>query len=175
MLTVSVLGACAGAARLCRLGNRVQSRFLFVNGGGEACVQLRLMDGSPDAPYWADPAEGVVVSTEQSEGIAHYAGIRTETYLLTCGVLGLLHWRALVLNPLIVWEDFALHETAPGCLCAERRSLQAFALAFEAPHVCRACLEFFRCLGAEMETSALLHVLDQVAREQFGVELGASA
>ena len=104
--------------------------------------------------------------TWQAEGICLYAEIRRRTYLLVCSLLGLLHWRALDLNPMLVWEDLLVHEEPPACLCAHRDTVQEYALAFENPYICKPCREFFRCLGLESDGRAIQDVLDYLVRER---------
>ena len=158
MIDVCLTGPAEDVAQLEALGNKIQGRFRFSvePKPGAARVQLRrtLRGGllSVTRP------EGVVVSLDQSEGISVYAGIPRSLYVLICVVLGLVYWRVLELNPLLIWEDLFVRE-APECLCASRATVQEYALAFEHPWICPACLEFLRCTGVEPETAALQDVL----------------
>jgi len=158
MIDVYLSGPAEEVSQLELLGNKIQGRFLFSGEPkpGAAPVQLRgtLRDGllSVTRPG------GVVVSLDQSEGISVYSGIPRSLYILICVVLGLVYWRVLELNPLLIWEDLFVRQD-PECLCAARATVQEYALAFERPWICPACLEFLRCTGVEPETAALQDVL----------------
>ena len=159
MIDVHLTGSEEDIRRLAFLGNQYQSRFRFsdISRRDAACVTVTGMCNT--TPFLASNVHGVFIFTHQSEEISRYAGIDRDVYLLICCVLGLIQWRVLQLNPLMVSEDFVVCEEPPLCLYAARSSLRDYALAFERPFVCTSCLEFFRCLGAEPETLALQEVL----------------
>ena len=140
--------------------NGWQKRFRFRDAPVTGAVRLAVADVEARRPFSVSRGDGILISTHESDGICRYAGIGKDFYLAVCSLLGLVQWRALVLNELLIWEDFFVHEEPPGCLYAARDTIQEYALAFECPHVCDACLEFFRCLGAEPEVMALQEVLN---------------
>jgi hypothetical protein len=164
MISVSVIGPSEEAVALAALGNAAQSRFQFVNQGAGDAPHLVITESESFMPFWVGRRKGVFLSTCQSEGIAQYAGLPKEAYLLVWGLLGLMHWRALTLNPELIWEDFLVEEVAPGCLCAHRGSLQEYALAFDNAYICKGCRDFFLCVGAEPETLALQEALERIVR-----------
>lgn len=143
-------------------GNEVQQRFLFHMRCAEPAVLMQLSRAPSSDLVTASRSLGVRVCLDQSEGIARYAGIARPLYLVTAGLLGLLYWRALEQNPLLIWEDFKVKEDAAGCLCARRDLICEYAIAFETPTICSGCLQFFRCLGAEAEVLILQSVLRQI-------------
>jgi len=165
MIEVSVSGPAEEIAQLKALGNKSQARFRFTLQLNAGAVPLELRQKLRSGLLNVSRHRGVLVSLDQSEGISHYAGIPRDLYVLCCSVLGLVYWRVLALNPLLVWEDLLVRE-GPECLCAARTTLQEYALAFERPWVCPACLEFFRCTGAEFETAALQEVLSLLTAAQ---------
>lgn len=163
MIDVFVRGPDEETTQLIQLARDVQTWFRFSREPTSRAVPLTLCARPSDMPFSVSRDNGVAVCTYHSEDIAQYAEMGRDLYLLICAMLGLVQWRALSLNELLLWEDFFVHEEPPGCLYARRGALHEYALAFERPYVCAACLEFFRCLGAESETVALLEVLDSLA------------
>ncbi len=160
MMDVRVSGPRADVVPLIQMANQVQTGFRFSNEHAPRAIPLSLIDLPNSAPFSVSRESGVMVFTHHSEDIAQYAEMSRSLYLVVCSILGLVQWRALALNELLMWEDFLVREDPPGCLYAHRESLHEYALAFERPYVCVPCLEFLRCLGAESETVALLEVLD---------------
>ena len=176
MIEVYVCGSAEDVAQIQVLGNKIQGRFRFTAEHTPGAVPVRLRETlrtgliSVARPAPADTADGasqggVFVSVDQSEGISQYARLPRPMYLLICVVLGLVYWRVLELNPLLIWEDLFVRED-PECLCAARKTVQEYALAFERPWICPGCLEFFRCTGVEPETAALQEVLSEAASAQ---------
>ncbi len=165
MIDVCLSGPEEDVAQLESLGNQIQGRFRFCRNGKPGAVRVQLLKTLRMGLFSVRRQEGVEVSVDQSEGISLYAGIPRPLYLLICVVLGLVYQRVLQMNPLLIWEDLLVREN-PECLCAARATVQEYALAFERPWVCPACLEFFRCTGAEPETAALQEVLAHAASVQ---------
>ena len=163
MIEVHLTGPEEDIRRLAFLGNEYQSRFRFSNIPRQDAVCVTVTGLCNTTPFLASIVNGVFVFTHLSEEICGYTGIDRDMYLLICCLLGLVQWRVLQLNPLMVWEDFVVCETPPLCLYAERNAMEDYALAFERPFVCTPCLEFLRCLGAEPETLALQEVLERVS------------
>ncbi len=135
--------------------------FLEVPGQEVHDVVLAMDDSPAPALFRMDRRRGVVVSTWQSEGICLYAGIERGDYLLLCTLLGLTQWQALDINPILVAEDFE-HPAPSRCLFSTLPVKQDYALLFEEPHVCPTCLQFYRCLGAEMSVMALQQALRRI-------------
>lgn len=132
----------------------LQSRFRFAP-SPQHDVNLWVTDALALRPFRVEPPSDVVVSTWQQEGICLYAGVDPEVYVLTCGLLGLVQWRALYLNELLREEDL-VHSGDHACLYSVRDSMEEYALLFDEPRVCPGCIAFYRCLGAEAEVEALL-------------------
>lgn len=161
-MDVIVSGPAADVRLLVGCSDR-QRRFRFLEAGFPGAVPLRIADTPAERPFWASRTDGVSISTRESEGICGYAEISRESYLAVCAILGLVQWRALMLNELLIEEDFIAHEESPRCLFAARGTIQEYALAFEYPGLCDSCLDFYRCLGAEPEILALQEVLRREA------------
>jgi hypothetical protein len=123
--------------------------------------------------FLVNPFSGVTVSTDQAEGIALFAGISPVQYLRACAALGLVQWRALEQNDMLVAEDFA-HSEPSNCLFVPRARKCDYALAFEWPCICHGCFEFYHCLGAEREivsAAQLLHSLRVTTPDNPGVRV----
>ena len=122
---------------------------------------LIIVSRAIDGLFIANPFSGVTISTDQAEGIALFASIPPVQYLRVCAALGLVQWRALEQNDILVAEDFA-HSAPSDCLFVGRARKCEYALAFEQPCICYGCFEFYHCLGAEREivfAAQLLHSL----------------
>jgi len=165
MIDVYLSGPAEEVSQLEALGNKIQGRFRFSGEPKPGAAPVRLRRTLRDGLVSVTRPDGVQVSLDQSEGISVYAGIPRSFYMLIWVVLGLVYWRVLELNPLLVWEDLFVRE-APECLCASRGTVQEYALAFERPWICPACLEFLRCTGVEPEIAALQDVLAHATSEQ---------
>lgn len=108
-----------------------------------------------------NPFSGVTVSTDQADGIAHFAGISVAQYLRVCAALGLVQWRALEQNDTLIAEDF-LHAVPSDCLFVTRGRKCDYALAFERPYICFGCFEFYHCLGADREIVSAAQLLQSL-------------
>ncbi len=108
--------------------------------------------------FLVNPFSGVTISADQAEGIAHFAGISVLQYLRVCAALGLVQWRALEQNDMLVREDL-LHSVPNDCLFVPRARKPDYALALEQPSICIGCFEFYHCLGAEREIVFLTRLL----------------
>ncbi len=176
MIDVSVSTNAISPAGFMRVAAHIQHRFHFVRcalgsrpkAPGQTRTQTRTRT-SPiplyitDAPshrlFLARHDRGVAVSTWQSEGLCLYARIEVDAYLVLCGLLGLIQWRALDLNPLLRIDDF-IHEADVNCLFTTRKVKQDYALLLEDPTLCRGCHDFYRCLGTDPELLAIQHTID---------------
>ena len=114
-------------------------------------------------PYDVDIERGVTVSTWNIEGICRYARIEPCTYLLLCSLLGISQWHVLKTNPLLRLEDLR-HPPAAHCLYAKSQCIKDYILILEDPTVCRGCVEFYHCLGADLEVIALNETLNSIRR-----------
>jgi len=170
MPKVGLKGSSKDVTLIVELGNQIQQYYRFVEGPVQEGVIVELSNWPSNTLFTVSRTTGISICTDQSTEIARYARIPRSLYLLTAIMLGLLHWRVLQLNTLLIWEDFLIREEQAGCLCARRSSLQEYALAFENPQICNTCLEFFRCLGAERETFILLHILQRFKDPNFLVQ-----
>jgi len=162
MFDVLVTGPESDVRTVVRMANELQPRYLFHERHASPAVVMRYSRAPVADLVTASRTLGIRVCIDQSEGICGYAGIPRPLYLITTGFLGLLYWRALELNPLLIWEDFKVKEDTPGCLCARRDRLCEYAIALETPTFCRGCLQFFRCLGTEAEVLILQSLLRQI-------------
>ncbi len=145
--------------RFCRFADQAQSRFRFQLGKTGGISLLFVADESHE--LFSVMRDGITVSSGQSAGISRYAGIEHERFLLICTLLGLTAWRTLSLNPDLILEDLQ-HPESNACLFAPRAHRQDYALLFDRfdqPAICPGCIDFYRCLGVELEIDALLTVL----------------
>lgn len=125
-------------------------RAAFVPDTQEAVCRVAITQDTEPFLFAADRLQGIRVSLYQSEGICAYAQMDRDTYIALCTLLGQAQWRVLTLNPLLVEEDLG-HWTPSRCLFAPQPYKQDYALTLESPHVCKGCVEFYQCLGAENE------------------------
>jgi hypothetical protein len=137
--------------------HRADIEFVLAQTG--ACVPIEITSQVDRVLISAERGRGVLLSTFQIEGLCRYAGLNAGSYLLLCTLLGATQWRALLLNPMLVAEDFR-HGPPCNCLFAEQHNKQEFALLLESPQICSGCVDFYRCLGAEREIEMLLNYLD---------------
>lgn len=119
---------------------------------------LMIVPRAIDGLSLVNPFSGVTISTDQADGIALFASITPVQYLRVCAALGLVQWRALEQNDMLVVEDFA-HSVPSDCLFVPRARKCDYALAFEQPRICHGCFEFYHCLGAEREVVFLTQLL----------------
>lgn len=126
-------------------------------------IRLNITRQFMTAPYKVSTRLGVTLSMWQSEGICRYAGISQNAYLILCALLGISQWSVLNSNPLLRLEDL-MHPQASNCLFVRPDGIQNFALFLEKPRVCRGCVDFYHCLGADREVIALLDTLATLDR-----------
>ncbi len=108
---------------------------------------------------------GIQVFIDQAEGLCMYAGLSVASFYLLGTLLGLTQWRALMLNPLLVEEDFR-HARPSKCLFAVQEEKCGYALVLEKPFICTGCIEFYCCLGAEKEILAVQRLLQVIRQDQ---------
>jgi hypothetical protein len=150
MIDVAVTGPDADAGEWADLGNRLLRHYRFSGGSSGGAVSVRVVSEWPGRLFWVDREGGVYVSSAQSDGIALYLGMPRARYLFLCALLGLVQWRALDLNPLLVPEDL-LHHNPPRCVFADPMRLEDYVVTLDEVRLCPACMNFFRCLGVEPE------------------------
>lgn len=158
MTDVFVTGDVQAVSELLEASVSIGREFRFADHSFPGAVPLCLATFSPHGLFHVQRDQGVVISTQESQGIAGYLGLPRGTYLLLCSILGLTQWRTLALNPLIEPEDFA-HSEPSYCVFAAQPTLQHYALSFEKRYICPTCRDFFHCLGAEGELLALQDLL----------------
>lgn len=151
---------------LCEGAKIVQDRYRFVHRVSvsksvwtrrqhrEEVAHLEITTEPLGALFTIQSNRGLRISTWRSAGIAHYAGLRPESYLVLCSLLALTQWRALVLNPLLCPEDF-IHEPDIQCLFTTQGPTLDPALALEKQTICPGCRSFYHCLGTDEEIRAL--------------------
>ena len=151
--TIAVHGPARAKEGLLRLAPLLHDGFLLC---ADAPGAVRL---TPDEAFGlVRPEAGAIrVSTGRGAAIAAKTGLRADGVHLLAALLGLVQWRALQSNPLLVAEDF-LHAVPPECLYAQI-GLSCSPSAFMRPGICPACADFYACLGAEQELVALQRLL----------------
>ncbi len=128
------------------------------DGKGADSPRLHLTARRLPEPFRIYPDRGVVVSTWDSDAICAYTGLQLDQYVLISSLLALSKWRVLRRNPLLRAEDL-YHPADVRCVFAEPPSVQDFALLLDPPVVCRGCVDFYHCLGADSELIALREVI----------------
>lgn len=103
----------------------------------------------------------VRVSTWQSAGIATYAGMGEDDYLVLCALLGLVQLRAIERNPSLMEED-CWHTEPAGCLYVHGERKQDYAERVAGLHVCAGCMTFYAQLDVAVELTALHHHIAEV-------------
>ncbi|HRI87854.1 MAG TPA: hypothetical protein PLJ47_06310 [Candidatus Hydrogenedentes bacterium] len=103
----------------------------------------------------------VVVSTWQSDGLSHYAGLSMAELMGLSTLLGLMQVRALQLNTFLRAEDF-VHPSNAECLFATLPLKQSYAGTLESLNVCSGCRDFYRCLELEPEVDVLLRLIQHM-------------
>lgn len=114
-------------------------------------------------PFRVYPDRGVVVSTWDSAKVCQYTGIAIDNYLLIASLLALSQWRVLSRNRLLQLDDLH-HPNGVRCVFAGPHSVQEFALLLDPPVICRGCVGFYHCLGADPELIALRNVIAEVTK-----------
>ena len=173
MLRVSVESVEPSGITIATIANHAQSWYQF--GAGDLSVAKLVNQGCKDhpaillthekfeAPFLALRDGPIRISTWQADEIAAYAGITTHEYWVICAMLGLVQWRTLQLNSLLIPEDF-IHECTIHCLYGAYEERSQFSLLLEQGRVCRGCRDFYHCLGADRELLALIQTLGALLR-----------
>ncbi len=160
MVHVGITGVLSDRTRILEWAHALpQDRLWFEPHTEDSDVHIEIVSDRGSELFMLAPDKGVHVSDWQSQGICLYSGIEPEVYLLLYSMLGLIQWWALEPNPHLIPEDF-FHPAGPNSLLARQEYKQDYALILESPSVCSGCLEFYRCLGAELEVHALQCVID---------------
>lgn len=121
-------------------------------------LKLRIVREQLPSPYTVHAEHGVTVSTWQSDGICRYAGISQDQYIVLSSLLGILQWRTLESNPLLIMEDL-IHPASSNCLFMMPGKIHEFVLLLEDPRVCGGCIDFYHCLGVDRELVAVMDTL----------------
>jgi hypothetical protein len=153
--TLGVEGAPAECIKLLRLAPLLLRTRL--TSGVPAGVRVVLTPHERQARFQVERGQ-LRVSTWQSGELAGQAGLSVGYLYLLCAVLALVQWRALQRNPLLVAEDF-LHTEPATCLYACHTGRVSQHLALARLSICRPCVEFYACLGAERELEELQRLL----------------
>ena len=169
MLRVGVESIDADQDNIAIVANRTQSWFRFVGrtpeptrdglSGSESRPCVLLTDEEIVAPFVVSRKGPILISTWQAKPIARYAGIDTTEYWVICAMMGLVQWRTLALNSLLIPEDF-IHEPTIECLYGAHDQKSEFGLLLERGGLCRGCRDFYHCLGADRELLALVETAD---------------
>lgn len=157
-MALSWFGKSKGSNELAQLIKSCQALDVVMEegeGGEKRSVQL-LISHEPCSQWFCVSHDCVTVCADQAEELCHYANMDRDVFLLLGAILGIIQWRALVLNPLLASQDDLRHAQPSRCLFAEQPTKNEFALVLEDLHICRGCLQFYRCLGAEADVEALL-------------------
>ena len=169
MVEASLTASAIDFVRLSEMARELERHIRLVpqpdaaGGPHEAPVHLHLNANRLPEPIIVDPARGVEVSTWDVDGVCAYAGIDRSAYLLICSLVGMAHWRVLDRNSLLKLEDLR-HPAGVHCVYTEARHVSDFATILEEPAVCKGCIDFYLCLGAEAELLALRDVLAETSR-----------
>jgi hypothetical protein len=157
-MALSWFGKSKGSNELAQLIKSCEALgVIMVEGhaGEQRSVRLEISH-EPCSQWFTVTQDCVTVCADQCEGLCSYANLEQDVFLLLGAILGIIQWRALVLNPLLASQDDLRHSQPSRCLFAEQPSKNEYALVLEDLHICRGCLQFYRCLGAEGDIEALL-------------------
>jgi len=155
-LTASIRGQQSQERIASALRQRIAKLSRALNRGNEA--RLLLTERCLPEPFRVYPDRGVVVSTWESAGVCRYTGLAVDNYLLIASLLALSQWRVLWRNRLLQLDDLH-HPKGVRCVFAGPHSVQEFALLLDPPEICRGCVDFYHCLGADSELIALRNVI----------------
>lgn len=169
MLRVSVESVEPNGITIATIANRAQSWYQFWAGdlsvaklenlGRENRPAILVTEEELVAPFAISREGPIRISTWQADTIAAYTGMDTHEYWVICAMLGLVQWRTLQLNSLLIPEDF-IHERTIHCLYGAYEEKSLFSLLLEQGRVCRGCRDFYHCLGADRELLALIETVD---------------
>jgi hypothetical protein len=169
VLRVSVESVDPSGSTIAAIANRIQSWYQFAtrdpaaaapeNQGGGNRPAILLTDEELVAPFEVSRMGPIRVSTWQAENIAMYTKIDAHEYWVLCAMLGLVQWRTLQLNSLMIPEDF-IHGPTIHCLYGAHEERSQFSLLLEQGRVCKGCRDFYHCLGADRELLALVETVN---------------
>jgi hypothetical protein len=114
-------------------------------------------------PVWFLSRRRALITTDQSSGIANFAGISQAAYLRLCLLVALTQLRALAENPIIEPEDFAC-QSNPTCLFSWHHQIQDYAYVFERRAICPGCQAFYLSLGVKNELAGALAEIESIGR-----------
>ncbi|MBX7258905.1 MAG: hypothetical protein K1Y02_21255 [Candidatus Hydrogenedentes bacterium] len=157
-MALSWFGKSKGSNELAQLIKSCQALGVVMEegeGSGKRVVKLAISH-EPGPQWFTVTHECVTVYADQAEGLCSYANLEPDVFLLLGAILGIIQWRALILNPLLASQDDLRHAQPSRCLFAEQPTKNEYALVLEDLHICRGCLQFYRCLGGEGDIEALL-------------------
>ena len=160
-ISVFVSGNYQEVDALLDVADAVQTPYNFAASRYGAKVRLRIMDRPSNQLARVHRRKGVIVSTHHIDELCAYAGMSKGQYLLASACVGMVQWRTLHRNPLLMPEDFH-HGVSSQCVFATTEHCQDLALLIDEPQMCRSCREFYCCLGSEKEIFALMRFLDRL-------------
>ncbi len=117
-------------------------------------VHVHFTQRSQSRPVLLISRRRAFITTAQSHGIAHYAGVSPSKYLQTCYLVAMTQLRALADNSVQEPEYFECQENRL-CLFSWHPKIEDYAHVFERRIVCDGCRRFYLALGVERELMQL--------------------
>lgn len=110
---------------------------------------VTITDEQQERPFVLQSRRRARITTWQSSGVCFFSRLTRSDYYTLCCLLSLTQLKALTMNTLLDPDDLVCE--SESCSFARRESLQEYALLFEGRSVCAGCLDFYHCLGADIE------------------------
>lgn len=122
---------------------------------------VRMGNFDQSRPVFVRSRLETTITTRDSKGLAHYAGVTTEDYFRISLAVAYLQIAVLSCNPLLLPEDLACGPHG-RCLLSWQDSLPAYAPIYEQRVFCAGCQDFYHALGCDSELLALRSLLDSL-------------
>ena len=117
----------------------------------------------PDATPCVVADEGLRLNVWEADALARYTGVPVGLYLLGLLLAGVIQWRVLRRNPLLVPEDLVASDR--GCFVqAVTRPFESFVPALDCPELSEGTRWFLGELATPEEIAALERVLARMRR-----------
>lgn len=149
--------------------NRVQDEVVFVEIPCAGASVLSIQNARQD---YVIEVEGNTfrLSLDSAGGIANYAKISVEEYVLIAVFTGRLIARIIAHEPDFEREDF-FHTSDPPCILTNAGALLTYAENLESLYLCPGCHDFFGRNGAASEYNALVQLMDKIEEQRISRSL----
>lgn len=161
MIQVSVRGGLPLTRGVANWVNGCQGRFVLETTDEDQQCVVQITEEPFHSLFRVITPRDVIVSSWQVNGLQHYASMRESEVIGLSSILGLIQLRALQLSEYLRVDDF-IHPPRDRCLFSTLPQRHDFADVLDSIHVCRGCIDFYRCIGLEPEVEALLQALQSL-------------